>query len=64
MADLEQTILENAQGPAEAQNDMGRMKAHNPKDLIEADKYLQQKAAAQSSGLPFRRGKLRAPGAV
>lgn len=65
MADIEDTILEVAQGPAEFQNDMGRMKAHNPKDLIEVDKYLRQTAAsAQTSKLPIRIGKLRPPGAV
>ncbi|HID74628.1 MAG TPA: hypothetical protein EYP56_01375 [Planctomycetaceae bacterium] len=62
--DLEQTIRDNAQGPAEARDDAGGFKAHNLKDQIEADKYLSAKAAAKSRGLGIRIGKIRPPGTV
>jgi len=40
VADLEDTILENAQGPAEARGDAVSVKQHPLPDQIEADKYL------------------------
>jgi len=62
--DLENTIRENAQGPAEAKDDAGSFKAHNLKDQIEADKYLSAKTAGQSRGLGIRIGKIRPSGAI
>ena len=38
--DLDNTIRENAQGPAEAHGDSGGMKQHSLKDQIEADRKL------------------------
>lgn len=43
--ELEDTILENAQGPAEARGDSGSMKQHSLPDQIDADKYLAGKGA-------------------
>ena len=61
--DLENTIRENAQGPAEARGDSGAMKQHSLSEQIEADRYLSAKEAARSKrrGLVFN--KLVPPGA-
>jgi len=60
--DLEQTIRENAQGPAEAHGDSGGMKQHNLRDQIEADRYLESKRAAKKKGLGIGMKKLVPPG--
>lgn len=64
MSDLEDTILENASGPAEASGDSGSVKQHSLRDQIEADRYLASKAAAANAthrGLRFN--KIVPPGA-
>lgn len=43
--ELEDTILENAQGPAEGRGDSVSIKQHSLPDQIEADKYLAGKGA-------------------
>jgi len=56
MADeLEDTIRENAQGPAKAAGDSGSVEQHKLTDQIEADRYLASKTAAASKrrGLVF-----------
>jgi hypothetical protein len=60
--DLEQTILDNAQGPAEAHGDAGGMKQHPLPEQIEADRYLASKKAARSKGLGIGLKKLVPPG--
>ncbi len=60
--DLEQTIRENAQGPAEAHGDSGGMKQHNLRDQIEADRYLESKKAVKKRGLGIGMKKLVPPG--
>ena len=60
--DLEQTILDNAQGPAEAHGDAGGMKQHPLTEQIEADRYLASKKAARSKGLGIALKKLVPPG--
>jgi len=60
--DLEQTIRENAQGPAEAHGDSGGMKQHNLRDQIEADRYLESKRAAKKKDLGIGMKKLVPPG--
>ena len=46
MADeLDSTIRENAQGPAEARGDSGSVREHGLKDQVEADKHLAGKDA-------------------
>lgn len=43
--ELEDSILTNAQGPAEARGDSGSMRQHSLRDQIEADRYLAGKTA-------------------
>jgi hypothetical protein len=61
--DLEDTIRQNAQGPAKAAGDAGSVEQHKLSEQIEADKYLASKEAAKSKrrGLIFN--KLVPPGA-
>lgn len=64
MADqLDDTIRQNAQGPAKAAGDAGSVEQHKLSEQIEADKYLASKEAAKSKrrGLAFN--KLAPPGA-
>lgn len=60
----ENTIAENAEGPAEAEDDAGRVKQHSLPDQIAADAYIAKKTAAASRSLPIRIGRIRPPGAV
>ena len=62
VADLENTILETAQGPAKASGDSGSMEQHSLLDQIEVDRYLESKKAARSKGLGIRLKKLVPPG--
>ena len=62
MPDLEDTIRENAEGPAEAHGDSGGMKQHKLSDLIDADRYLASKKAANSKNRGIRLSKLIPPG--
>lgn len=61
--ELEDTIRENAQGPAKASGDAGSVEQHKLTEQIEADRYLAAKEAAKSKrrGLGFN--KLVPPGA-
>lgn len=61
--DLDDTIRQNAQGPAKAAGDAGSVEQHKLSEQIEADKYLASKEAAKSKrrGLVFN--KLVPPGA-
>lgn len=61
---LDETIRENAKGPAKASGDAGSVEQHALKDQIEADRYLASKDAAKSKhrGLIFN--KIVAPGAA
>jgi hypothetical protein len=60
--DLEQTISENAQGPAKASGDAGSMEQHSLPDQIAADRYLASKKAAKKKGLGIGLKKLVPPG--
>jgi len=60
---LDQTIRENAEGPAEAHGDSGGVKQHSLPDQIEADRYLASKQAAKSKSRGLRFSKLAPPGA-
>ena len=63
MADeLDDTIRENAQGPARAAGDAGSVEQHKLTDQIEADKYLASKEAAKSKSRGLRFNKLVPPG--
>ena len=54
---LDETIRDNAQGPAKASGDSGSMEQHKIPDQIAADRYLASKQAAtsKSRGLVFNR---------
>ena len=60
---LDETIRENAKGPAKASGDAGSVEQHSLADQIEADRYLASKEAAKSKrrGLVFN--KIVPPGA-
>jgi len=61
--ELDETIRQNAQGPAKAAGDAGSVEQHKLTDQIEADRYLASKQAAKSKrrGLVFN--KIVPPGA-
>lgn len=64
MADsLDDTIRENAQGPAKAAGDSGSMEQHKLTEQIEADRYLASKVAAKAKSRGLRFNKLVPPGA-
>lgn len=64
MADeLEDTIHQNAQGPAKASGDAGSVEQHKLDEQIEADRYLAGKDAVQSKQRGLRFNKLVPPGA-
>jgi len=60
--DLDDTIRENAEGPAEAKGDSVSMRQHDLKDQVEADRYLASKEAMRH-GRGFRVTKVVPPGA-
>ncbi len=60
---LDQTIRDNAQGPAKASGDSGSMEQHKLADQIAADRYLCSKEAAKSKSRGLRFTKLVPPGA-
>jgi hypothetical protein len=62
MADLDDKILENAQGPAKAAGDAGSVEQHPLPDQIEADRYLCAKEAAKAKKRGLRFNKLVPPG--
>jgi hypothetical protein len=61
--DVDQSIRENAQGPAKASGDAGSVEQHPLPDQIEADRYLASKTAANSKSRGLRFTKLAPPGA-
>ncbi len=62
--DLEETIRDNAQGPAKASGDAGSMEQHSLQDQIAADRYLNAKRAAKAKTLGLRVTKIIPPGAT
>ena len=60
--DLEDKIVENAQGPQRARGDSGEIEQHSLPDQIAADMYIAQKAASKAKGLGIRFFKLSPPG--
>lgn len=63
MADeLDDTIRQNAKGPAKASGDAGSVEQHPLTDQIEVDRYLSSKDAAQSKKRGLRFNKLVPPG--
>ncbi|MEZ6064044.1 MAG: hypothetical protein R3C19_27170 [Planctomycetaceae bacterium] len=61
--DLDQTIRDNADGPARAAGDSGSMEQHKLSEQIAADRYLASKKAAKSKRLGLRTTKIVPPGA-
>ena len=61
--DLEQSIRDNAAGPAKASGDSGSMEQHKLPDQIAADLYLCAKDAAKLKTRGLRFTKLVPPGA-
>jgi hypothetical protein len=59
---LEDTIRENAEGPAKAAGDAGSMEQHKLTDQIAADKYLASREAAKSKKRGLRFNKFVPPG--
>ena len=62
-ADLEQSIHDNAAGPAKASGDSGSMEQHKLPDQIAADRYLSAKDATKLKSRGLRFSKLVPPGA-
>ena len=60
--DLDDTIRENAEGPAKAAGDAGSVEQHKLSDQIEADRYLASKEAAKSKSRGLRFDKFVPPG--
>ena len=60
--DLDQTIRDNADGPAKAAGDSGSMEQHKLSEQIAADRYLASKQAAKSTRLGLRITKIVPPG--
>lgn len=60
--ELDDTIRQNAQGPARAAGDAGSVEQHKLPDQIEADRYLASKQAARSKRRGLVLNKLVPPG--
>lgn len=61
---IEQSIIDNAQGPAKASDDTGSMEQHSLADQIEADRYLRARQASRAGrGLGIKLTKLIPPNA-
>ena len=59
---LEETIRENATGPAKAAGDAGSVEQHKLPDQIAADRYLASKEATKSKSRGLRFNKFIPPG--
>ena len=62
-ANLDQSIADNAAGPAKASGDSGSVEQHSLTDQIEADRYLASKAATKRRDRGLRMNRLSPPGA-
>jgi hypothetical protein len=60
--ELDDTIRENAQGPAKVAGDAGSVEQHSLSEQIEADRFLSSKRAAQEKKRGLRFNKLVPPG--
>jgi hypothetical protein len=59
--ELDDTIRQNAQGPAKVAGDAGSVEQHSPTEQIEADRYLASKEAARDKKRGLRFNKLVPP---
>lgn len=62
--ELDETIRQNAAGPARASVDGQSVDQHNLADQIAADRYLASKRATRKAGLGVKTSKLIPPGAA
>ena len=60
--DLQDTIQENAAGPAKVSGDAGSVEQHSLADQIAADRYLAAKDAAKKKRRGLRFNKIAPPG--
>jgi hypothetical protein len=60
--ELNDTIRDNAAGPAKVSGDAGSVEQHDLADQIAADRYLAAKDAANKKGRGLRFNKLSPPG--
>jgi hypothetical protein len=63
MSDLEQKIKDNASGPKSAESDGQKVEQHSIADQIEADRYLNSKAAVRKTGSGLKISKMSSSGA-
>jgi hypothetical protein len=63
MTELDDTIRQNARGPAKAAGDAGSVEQHKLSEQIEADKYLASKEASKSKRRGLQFNKIVPPGA-
>lgn len=63
-ADLEDTIRQNAEGPAKASGDAGSVEQHSLADQIAADRFLASKKATRKKGLGVKVSRIVPPGTV
>ena len=63
-SDLENKIRENAFGPKSARSDAGEVQQHSLPEQIEADRYLNSKAAMKKRGPGFKITKMSASGSA
>ena len=61
--ELDETIRENAKGPAKVAGDAGSVEQHSLAEQIEADRFLASKEAAKGKNRGLRFNKLVPPGA-
>jgi hypothetical protein len=61
--ELDETIRQNAKGPAKVAGDAGSVEQHKPSEQVAADRYLASKEAAKSKRRGLRFNKLVPPGA-
>ena len=60
---IEQAIKDNAAGPKRAKGDSGEFEQHSLPEQIEADRYLNSKAAMKKRGAGIKITKMAASGA-
>ena len=62
--DLDNSIKQNAEGPAKASGDSGSVEQHKLSEQIAADKYLESKKASRAKGLGVKLAKISPGGTV
>jgi hypothetical protein len=61
---IDNSIQQNAEGPAKASGDAGSVEQHKLGDQIAADKYLASKKASRAKGLGVKLAKISPGGTV